>query len=191
MPRPVIFYRESQFPKEELEAAQKYFFCTNSRMKIESGDLVIGRYSVLPFYREQEEDIRCIGAQLINSLRAHSFVADVKNYAEVLGDLTPKTWYRLQDVPKDSDPFVLKGATNSKKHSWSTHMYAETWSDVLRVHSLLQEDSMIGAQDIYTRKYIKLKQLGTAIGGLPLTHEFRFFVLNGQVVSGGLLGCVS
>jgi hypothetical protein len=171
-------------PNEELVAAKKHFECTDLRTNLKD-EFVIGRYSVLPFYAEQERDLKNLGCKLINSLQEHSYVADLKNYVEDLKEMTPKTWYNMESVPKDGGPFVLKGATNSKKHDWSRSMFAETWKDALEVQSRLYNDSLIGAQDIYIRQYVPLVTYGKAIGGLPLTKEFRFFIYKGQIISGG------
>jgi hypothetical protein len=186
MPNPVIVYRNSLMPPEELEAAQSAgFLCSPTRRVVQSGDTVIARYSALPFYCEQEEDFRLAGGAMINTFREHAFVADLRNYVGVLGDLTPKTWFRLEDAPQDGGPFILKGATNSKKHLWNTHCYAEDWRAACAVYSNLCQDSKIGDQDIYVRQYVPLCRLGTALNGLPLTKEFRFFVCRGVVLSGG------
>ncbi len=49
----IILYRGLDFEKEELEEASKHFICTNRRPTIAKGDLVIGRYALLPFYADQ------------------------------------------------------------------------------------------------------------------------------------------
>jgi hypothetical protein len=185
--RLVVLYRASEFDDIELTAATDAgFFCTSSRMHIQPGDLVVGRYSVLPFYREQEEDIEIAGARLINTIGQHGYIADMQNWIEDLKDLTPETWFRLEDVPKDGPgSFVLKGATNSKKQAWSTSMFARDYAAASTVYSRLCDDGFIGTQPIYIRRYVPLVRLGEAIGGLPLTKEFRFFVCNGEVLAGG------
>jgi len=168
----------------ELASATKYFDCIESRMLIQPGDLVIGRYSVLPFYKEQERDIKLAGAQLINSYEQHLYVADMKNWVYDLKELTPETWDRLENLPNDCS-FVLKGETNSRKHEWDTMMFAEDKKAAGQIHSLLCKDGLIGYQDIYIRKYVPLKTHMIGIQGLPITHEFRFFICYGQVLCGG------
>jgi hypothetical protein len=184
--RSVLLYRATLTPKEEIAAAQSAgFFCTSSRMQIKTDDIVIGRFSVLPFYREQETDILSVGAHLVNSLLEHDYVADLRNYVADLKELTPKTWFRLEDVPKDGGPFVLKGATNSKKSAWKTHMYAANFSEAVKVHSRLMEDGLIGDQNIYVRQYVPLFKLGEILNGMPLTEEYRIFVYCGKILSSG------
>jgi hypothetical protein len=187
--RPVIFYRASEMMPEELDAALAAgFHCVDSRMGITHDDLVIGRYSVLPFYKELARDIEYVGARMANSTRQHNYIADLRNWAEDLKELTPKTWYRLEDV-SDNGPFVLKGKTNSRKDRWSTHMYAATYRDAVRVYENLLRDGLIGqdgdkGQDIYVREYVPLVTYAHGISGLPITKEFRFFFYRGEILSG-------
>lgn len=183
---PVILYREVPeiLLNQELHAI-KIFPHFNSRCKIKKDDLVICRYSCLPFYEELENDLNLIGAKLINSYEQHKYVADLKNYYMDLEKFTPKTWFRPFDVPKNEGPFVLKGATNSKKFLWNSHMFAENWNDMMGVYCKLQDDGLIGTQDIYIRKYISLKKYENSINGLPISKEFRFFIAYGRVLCGG------
>ena len=64
-------------------------------------------------------------------------------------------------------------------------MFAKNKKEAIQVHSRLCEDSLIGYQDIYIRKYVPLKTYMIGIQGLPITKEFRFFVCYGRIVSGG------
>jgi hypothetical protein len=53
--------------------------------------LVIGRYSVLPFYREVEADLAVNGCKLINSFAQHCWIANFEYYRH-FKDVTPETW---------------------------------------------------------------------------------------------------
>lgn len=187
-PAPVILYRASSGLMEdtELKAIERHFVTYKSRMLVRGGDLVIGRYSVLPYYKELESDVRGVGGNLVNTYAQHRYVADLQNYVHDLGDMTFPTWnFRdIQHLPDDM-PLVLKGETNSKKDRWATHMFAQNKKEAIEVYNRLQEDSLIAEQDIYVRKYVPLKKLTEGIGGQPVTVEFRFFVLYDKVVSGG------
>lgn len=197
MVRPVILYRDADTPRAELEAMRRHFgaLCYDSRMSIASGDFVVGRYSVLPFYMEQERDIRAAGAHLINNFYQHDFVADLRRWYSALDSgtalgsrITPKTWYSAEHVVADESytgPYVVKGITNSKKHLWKTHMFAETKADAVKVMCRLQEDSLLHTQPIIFREYVSLKQLAIGINGMPVTKEFRFFFCLGELLTGG------
>jgi hypothetical protein len=184
MTNPVILFRDTGDWKYESNAAVEHFKVINSRMKVESGNLIISRYSCLPFYKELETDVEFNEAKLINSFRQHRYIADLFNWYSDLEELTPKTWFRLEEIP-DEGPFVLKGETNSKKFLWSSMMFAQDKRTAIEVHSRLCADSMIGDQKIYIRKYEPLVQFMTGLQGLPITREFRFFVAYGQILSGG------
>jgi hypothetical protein len=175
----------------ELEAAQATGFrCVPSRMQIEKGDLVVGRYSVLPFFRETADDIEYIGAKLINGKREHFYIADMRNWVEDLRELTPETWFRLEDVPLgEPGPFFLKGETNSRKDRFATHCFAKTRADIDVVYERLSTDGLIGqagdkGQDIYVRRYIPLVTYATGIQELPITKEYRFFIAKEQILTG-------
>ena len=179
-----ILYRNDVDWRQEEQAARKYFDCINSRMLINSGDLIIPRFSALPFYKEQEYDINYVGAKLINSYMEHLYIADLGNWIWDLSDYTPKTWINLHDIPEEG-PFFLKGETNSKKYQFKTHCYAKNKKEAIEVHSRLCEDSLISQQRIYIREFIPLKTYMIGLQGLPITKEFRFFCYKERVLSGG------
>lgn len=180
----VILYRGFDFEREELESARKYFACTNRRPYIQKNDLVIGRYSLWPFYADQAHDIEYVGASLINSYQQHRYIADLQNYVADLQELTPKTWNNLVDLP-DTGPFILKGETNSRKSNWKEDMFAPDKKTAIEIYGRLSNDSLIGQQNIYIRQYVPLVTYMEGINGMPVTKEFRFFVAYGQVISGG------
>lgn len=183
---PVILYRGRDFEEYELKAVkQSGFRVVNSRIDASAGDLVIGRYSVLPYYLELERDLTKIGARLINSYRQHNYIADLREWYQDLSEFTPKTWFRLEDVPHNAGPFVVKGKTNSKKFQWNELMFAKDWDAIGPIYSALLNDGLIGEQDVYVRQYIPLKTYMTSFYDLPITDEYRFFYYKGQVISSG------
>lgn len=182
--KPIILARNDTDWQNEADIAKLYFPTTFSRMEIKAGDLVIPRFSALPFYKEQEFDINYVGAKLINSFSEHRYIADLINWYEDLKDYTPKTYTRLVDLP-EKGPFVLKGETNSKKFLWKTHMYAEDKRAAIEVESKLHCDSLITYQNIYIREYVPLKTFMMGLQGLPITNEYRFFCYKDKVLSGG------
>lgn len=184
----LILFRKSLVEKEELDVAKKYFSTTFNRTAVGLDDLIIGRYSCLPYYKELESDLKIVGAKLINSFQEHQYVADLQNWYDNFENITPKTWFRLEDVPKNEiGPFVLKGETNSRKFEWDSHMFAENRNKATDVYIRLQQDGLIGFQKIYIRKYIPLKTYyqKDVPHNLPITKEFRFFILDNKVLAGG------
>src|SRR5574338_683675 len=184
MSRHVILYRGNEFEKEELEAANWFFKCTSRRPDITGGDLVIGRYSLWPFYSDQAKDIDYVGAKLINTYNQHLYVADLGNYVMDLGRLTPRTWRSLEDLP-EKGPFVVKGETNSRKGNWKRDMFAYDKTDAIMIANRLSDDSLIGQQKLYIRQYVPLVKYMDGVNGMPVTKEFRFFVAYGHLLCGG------
>ena len=183
-----VLYRKIGIASEDeaeiaaLEGAG--FVYLSTRTQVREGDLVVGRYSCWPFYKELENDVLYNGAKLLNTSAQHQYIADLGNWVVDLKELTPETWSDLQSIP-DQGPFILKGGTNSRKGYWRTHCFAENKADAIAVHGRLSDDSLIGRQSIYIRKFEKLYTYMYDIQGMPVTKEFRFFVCDKQVVCGG------
>lgn len=169
-------------PTEE-EAIRPHLELWRHRTEVPMNSLVIGRYSVLPFYKELEEDLYNLGSELINTYNQHLYVADLKNWYADLQGLTPRTWDWAVDCP--DIPLVVKGETNSRKDMWKTHMYAKNRGEAIQVMLRLMEDSLISTQKIYFREYVELHKLGECLSGKPITEEYRFFVLDGKILSAG------
>jgi hypothetical protein len=141
---PNVLFRSDRYSEEEKKICEKYFPVTTSRMKIPENSLVIGRYSVLPFYHELASDLQEVGSRLINSPLEHSFISRFDWYHQIAG-LTPRTWFDTTEafLAFDSLPhgMILKGRTNSAK-SWEW-MYAKTKEDFWRIDKFLHQHEMI------------------------------------------------
>lgn len=182
--QPIILYRNDLDWKQEENIVKKYFSCIDKRTQITVDNLVIPRFSALPFYKELENDINYVGARLINTYDQHRYVADLVNWYYDLYEFTPVTWDKLSDIP-EVGPFILKGETNSKKFLFNTHMFAKTKQEAIAVHGRLTQDSLIGYQHIYIRQYVPLEKLCDGLQGLPITREYRFFIYKDRILSGG------
>jgi hypothetical protein len=175
--KPCILFRGSLAEEGELEVAKKYFDVYENRCAIPPGSKVIGRYSVLPYYQELEKDLAINGSKLINSYSQYNYIADMQNWYQDLDIVTPKTWFRPEDIPMDEPgAFVLKGATNSRKQLWKTHMFAVSREHVMDVYGKLLDDSLPQHQGIYVRQYVELMNYGhDCVTGMPISKEFRCF----------------
>lgn len=186
---PIILFSMPADPSgeyaREREAAKEHFLVESSRMAIPDYALVVGRYSVLPMYQQLEEDLDYVGAQLVNTYRQHRYIADLKNWYQDLEEHTFPTWFRMEDVPDNCGPVVLKGETNSRKDRWHTHMFAKDKKEALEVFFKLQVDSCIGNQDICIRQYVPLVRLTEEVYGPPVTLEYRFFCSKDKILSSG------
>ena len=178
-----ILFRKELVEPDEFKAAEQFFKVVKYRTSVQENDLVIPRYSALPFYEELAEDVGRMGGRLINSYRQHCYVADLRNWYYDLADFTPRTWFFLDQIPEEG-PFVLKGQTNSKKFFWNSHMFANNKKEATEVFLKLAIDGYVGNQQIYCRQYVPLKNFGTGVAGLPFSEEYRFFICNGKILTG-------
>lgn len=183
--RPVVLFRPVDMDDQERSASALHFPTFRERTALQKDDFVVGRYSVLPYFEAIQADVDYVGAKLINNIKQHRYVADLRNWVEDIRELTPKTWYRLEDIDEDG-PYVLKGKTNSRKFDWRTHMFAKDREAAGEVAWKLQTDGLIGGglQDVYIRKFVPLKTFMTGLNDLPIANEFRIFVAFGQVLCG-------
>jgi ATP-grasp domain, R2K clade family 3 len=170
--------------KYEREFAKRHFQIEESRMLCK-GRLVVGRYSVLPFYDELDRDLRLVGSQMVNTLDEHQWISSFDYYQEVKG-FTPETWTEDTIYMCQHDgPFVVKGKRSSKKWQWKSQMFAETKSDALTLGERLKEDSEISEQGIVYRRYVPLRTFEIGHNGLPYTNEWRFFFYRTSLLSVG------
>jgi hypothetical protein len=181
-----ILFRKSLDEEGEFETACDSWGANKVlefRSQVPDNSVVIGRYSVLPYYKELEEELSVKGSKLINSFNQHEFIARMK-WAEQIN--TPRTWSTTHEIPSDYEgAFVLKGLTNSRKFQWNTHMFAPNRQAIPSVLGRLLDDSMIREQGIVIREFVPLRKLGEGINGLPVTNEWRCFFLGCDLLASG------
>jgi len=184
MNEPIILFRKSTDVEDELAIAREYFDVTEHRTNCKD-QLVIPRYSALPFYRELETDLKNMGCTMINSYSQHRWIADFEYY-EVLKEFTPETWTE-QDFYRCEypGPFVVKGRTNSRKWEWNRLMFAPTKKEAIQTAIRLHDDDFISQQGVLYRKYVPLKTFEIGLNGLPFTNEWRFFWYRDKLLSYG------
>lgn len=167
--------------EDELKAAVNHAKVVRYLGDIPKNSLVVGRYSVLPMYRWITEELALGGSRLVNSHGEHKYIANME-WLEDLNGLTFPTYTRWDTLPEGS--YVVKGRTNSRKWEWKTKMFAETAGDVKRIASALYEDPLIREQGVVARTYTPLEEVSEGINGLPVTNEWRFFVFDGEILTG-------
>lgn len=167
-----LLFRKSYETEEEFSIASKYCTVVEHRSRCSAG-LVIGRYSVLPYYRELEQDLADRGGWLINSYLQHRWIARFDYYSLVKDD-TFETWFDLRDVPEDGQ-FVVKGRTNSRKHKWNTQMFAKDHRMAIEIAHNLLDDPLIAEQGVIVRRYEPLELLEYGINDQPFVNEHRIF----------------
>lgn len=186
--RPVILFRRcfdlnDVDVQEEFNIANEYCHVVETRTEVPPDSLVIGRYSVLPYYTELEKELKLNNSKLINTYAEHRYVADLCQYAEDLGSYTPKThttWGHLQE-----GAWIVKGKTNSRKFNWDTMMYAEGRTKLLDVIKRLLDDPFISEQGLVVRDYVPLETLEYGLNGLPIAKEWRCFFYKEKLLASG------
>lgn len=183
--QPIILFRKSLAEENEFEICQEYFITHEQRSKVPYAHKVIGRYSVLPYYKELENDLKEINCSLINTYKQHKWIANFEWY-DFLKQFTPESWtdHNISEASKNIS-FIVKGATNSKKHQWNTKCFAQNRIEALRIAGELKQDSLIGSQEIIYRKYIPLETYEIGINDIPFTNEWRFFFYEDKLVTYG------
>ena len=184
MMKSLLLVRQQYMSKYELQFASKHIHVEESRMACKN-NLVVGRYSVLPFYDELERDLRLVGSRLINSYDEHRWIATFDYYHEVK-QFTPETWTDENiHLCQHPGPFVVKGKLSSKKWNWKSSMFAETKQDALKLAGRLKEDSEISEQGVVYRRYVALKTFEIGRNGLPFTNEWRLFYHKSKLLCAG------
>lgn len=181
----IVLFRPDKETEDEFKICQKNITTTTSRTLVPTNSLVVGRYSVLPFYKELDQDLAANGSHLINSFSEHCWIADLQQWYPYFEDITPQTWFSLYDALQHEGPYVVKGQTNSKKFEWDTHMFAADKDKLREVYMRCMDDSLLGSQNLYVRQYIPLKRLATGLRGLPISNEHRTFFLDGEPIASG------
>lgn len=183
---PVILYRPCNHPDDdlrEMRAASEAFPFVQLRGLVPDNSLVVGRYSVLPHYRELEADLALTGSRLINTYAQHRWIAEFEWYS-ALRELTPQSWPR-EDFPHSDHPgpFVVKGSTNSFKWQWDRRMYAPDRKAAITL--AIEVEELLPGQRAIIREYVPLRVLEQSVVGPPFTNEWRCFFLRGYLIAAG------
>lgn len=189
-----ILFRESEETKQEFYELQNIslkYFNNFDLVRFRSGiplySIVFGRYSVLPFYKELDDELYIIkNSHLINSYDQHKYIANMKWYHDIF-NITPKTIFNCgwSNVPEFHDGWVIKGLTNSRKFQWDTHMYAKDRKSLKNIIKILLDDPFIKDQGLAIREYIPLETYEIGINNMRFTNEWRFFFLNNKIIDYG------
>lgn len=180
----ILFRNYNNSISKEKEICKKYFDVIDNIVYVKKNDLVIGRYSVLPYYEEVETSVSFLGGKLINNYQQHLFVADFLYY-DIIKDYTFETWNDNNFYLAPEGRYVVKGCTNSNKLYWNKSMYASSKRKAFEIASNLISDSIIGQQKIIYRQYVPLKTFDTGLYDLPFTNEWRFFCLKDKIIDYG------
>jgi hypothetical protein len=151
-------------------------------------------------YAQLDAALQTKGLRLINSPAAYRHCHHLPESYALIQAVTPKTvWIpysasvTIDDVmallaPFGDGPVVLKDYVKSRKHEWHEACYIPVASDrsaverVVRRFVELQGDQL--NEGLVFREYISFKPIGShPQSGMPLTLEFRCFVLDGSLLT--------
>lgn len=181
--QPTILFRLDHENEGELSSARRHWNVELDRRACRN-QLVIGRYSVLPFYQALEEELVARNCRLVNTYAQHRWIADFEYYAH-FQDVTPESWSEDEFQHSPDGPFVLKGRNNSFKHQWSELMFAQDKADAIRKADVLRNRQVIAQQGLLFRRFVPLESFGTTPSGLPISNEWRFFFVGDRLIAYG------
>jgi len=191
--KPVILYRQNDklIFESEFDIVHDYFSIYEYRCGIPFNSLVVGRYSVLPYYKELCIDLEYRNSELVNSFSQHLYIVNMRWYTDII-QYTPKTyfWDDIISIP-DNIPLIVKGNINSKKFEWKNKMFAENKKRAITIACDLHNDSLIGEQDIIFKEYVPLKTFEKGINDLPFTNEWRVFFYKSKALCSGYYWSIS
>lgn len=179
-----VLFRNTPDTNEEYDVCKTYFDVITCRTLVENNDLIIPRYSSLPYHQELENDIQALGARLINPTWAHNFIADM-SWINLLKDITFPTYGPdLTSLPDSEHGWIVKGKTNSRKFQWNRLMRAKNRIELREVVERLYDDPLISSQGLVIREFQPLEIIEEGINGIPFSNEWRFFYYGDQALSG-------
>lgn len=138
--------------------------------------------------------------ELINNPNEYKFCHYLPENYEAIKAFTPKTTFKkledsfcIADFEEQLEPFegnsvILKDFVKSQKHYWEEACFIPDASDRKKVASVVRKFIELQGEDLNEglvfREFIELEQLTNhSKSGMPLTKEFRLFILNGKVMS--------
>lgn len=143
----------------------------------------------------QEKNVR-----LINSPQEYQHCHWLPESYPIIEDCTPRSiWLPATDGPPkmeavteavkvfDSSPLIVKDYVKSRKHEWFEACFIPNASDASHVRRVVERFIDLQAEDLQGglvfREFVEFAPIGThPKSGMPLTLEFRLFVLDGSVV---------
>lgn len=180
---PVLLFRVDCDSEAEFVAARHHWMVEEDRARCRD-QLVIGRYSVLPFYEALEKDLSGRGCRLINTFAQHRWIGNFEYYP-AFRDVTPESWSEDEFAAAPDGPFVLKGRSSSFKHQWSELMFASDKEDACRKANTLRDRHVIAQQGLLFRRFILLETFEYSPSGLPISNEWRFFFVGERLIGYG------
>jgi hypothetical protein len=135
-------------------------------------------------YANLERELIARGASLVNSAHAAEQATRIEHWHQLLGELTARTVILRapSDLPAAATlgfPLFLKGLVKSAKEHGLEACLAHD-AEALNVRA---SAAWAREQTLVAREYLPLRQTGVTAMGFPRAREYRFIVLDGEVLS--------
>ena len=151
-------------------------------------------------YEKLYEELLTKNIRLINNPQEYKFCHYLPQWYESLKSFTPKTTYKelneefdinkyQQELNEFEDkPIIVKDYVKSQKHYWNEACYIPNPRDKEKTKRVIEKFIELQGEDINEglvfREYVELEKLTNhSISGMPLTKEYRVFVLRGELIS--------
>lgn len=151
-------------------------------------------------YQRLYEGLQAKGWELLNSPEAYRFCHYLPESYELIKDYTAKSTYlpigadfQIQKakellIPFENKAVIIKDYVKSQKHYWEEACYIPNASDWEQAKKVIQRFLELQDADLneglVVREFVPLQKLGQhSRSGMPLTKEFRLFVLDHQLMS--------
>jgi len=138
--------------------------------------------------------------ELTNSPAQYKFCHYLPESYELIKGFTPKTTFKslnsefnINEFEKEigvfgNKPIVVKDYVKSQKHYWNEAFYIPDASNTEQVNSIVNKFIELQDEDfnegLVFREFVELEKLTIhSESGMPLTKEFRVFVMNKKVMS--------
>lgn len=152
-----------------------------------------------PVYELFYHGLKDKGYNLINNPKEYLGCHHISNWYPVIKEFTPKTVIVHSDNVREildaartfgDSSIIIKDFVSSQKHNWKEACFIPSGNNVMgaaRVIAtfLAMQKEVDGVQGgVVLREFIPLRSIGThPKSGMPLSQEFRAFVLNGKIIS--------
>lgn len=142
-------------------------------------------------YNELYEAALTRNIRLVNTLEEHQNAQEMDRALPLLGELTPATAFITAPeqarvaAEKLGYPVFVKGAVQSRKARGWQACVAESPEHLERLCTAVLSLEARSRGRVAIRRLLKLRYVRMGPGDFPLGREFRYFVLNGEILAGG------
>jgi len=151
---------------------------------IPNGATVVIRYHTYPF-KQIAYDLALKHCNVINTIEQRTWILNLKNWTDLLGNRTPKTIDITDDVKYPGYPVVLRSDYGTLKHLNWKFIVAHNQDELMANYLMLCRDTWHSHFSKYARELVQLQSNGFTITGIPMADEWRIFYYKTVRLAGG------